>query len=113
MSMNILIKGTREVRVISTGKLAVQSIEFSALQTPTTITLDILASNHPASIYKAWVLSFSEDETVDVFAEDDLWNEGEPIGTETFNVGKEHVAEFDNWLKMCFQEGYNVHYEMV
>ena len=113
MSMNILIRASREVRVVSTGKLSTQSIEFPAWQTPTDVTQDIVISNHPASIYKAWVLSVSEDETVDVFAEGDPFEERDPIGVETYNAGKEHVARFEGWLEMCFQEGYDVHYEMV
>jgi hypothetical protein len=112
MSMNIYIRASREVRVVSTGKLAVQNIGFSAWQTPTTITQDIVISNYPASVYKAWVLSQGEDQVVQVFAEDDPWEERDPIGTEIYNVGKEHVARFEEWLEMCSQEGYEVHYEM-
>jgi hypothetical protein len=113
MSMNILIRATREVRVVSTGKLSSQSIVFPAWQTPTTITQDIVISNHPASIYKAWVLTQTEDTVVDVFAEDNIFGELDPVGTEIYNVGKEHVARFEEWLQYCFQEGYDVHYEMV
>ena len=111
--MNILIEARRQVQVVKTGKTSEQCITFDAWQTPTTITHDIVLSQHPASVYKAWVNVYAEDETVDVFAEDDPFEERDPIGTETFNASKEHVAEFDNWLKMCEEEGYEVSFHMI
>jgi hypothetical protein len=113
MSMNILIEAQRQVQVLKTGAIREQSIRFDALQTPTTITQDILISRHPASVYKAWVLTQGEDETVAVFAEDDIWEEGEPIGTTIYNVAKEHVAGFNDWLKMCEEEGFEVSFSMI
>jgi len=111
--MNILIEAQRQVQVLKTGKIIEQRIQFPAWQTPTTITQDIICSQHPASVFKGWVLSISEDQTVDVFAEDDDWEEGEPIGTKIENFGKEHVAEFDDWLKMCEEEGFEVSFSMI
>lgn len=113
MSMNILIEATREVQVIKTGEITEQSIQFPAWQTPTTITQGIIHSQHPAAVYRAWVLTACEDYLEDVFAEDDLWEEGEPIGTKTVSPGKEHVAEFDDWLKWCETEGYEVEFHMI
>ena len=113
MSMNILIEATREVQVVKTGKISEQCITFDAWQTPTTITQDIICSQHPASVYKAWVLSISEDQTVELFDEDDIWEEGDPIGVKVVNFGKEHVAEFEDWLKMCESEGFEVSFSMI
>lgn len=113
MSMNILIEAWRQVQVVKTGKISDQRIRFDALQTPTTITMDIIRSQHPASIYKGWVLTGSEDQAVAVFDEDDIFEEGDPIGVKVVNFGKEHVAEFNTWLKMCESEGFEVSFHMI
>lgn len=113
MSMNILIEATRQVQVVKTGKITEQRIRFDAWQTPTTITQDIICSQHPASVYKGWVLSSSQDHTVAVFAEEDIWEEGEPIGTKIENFGKDHVAEFEEWLRWCEAEGFEVSFHMI
>ena len=113
MSMNIFIEATRQVQVIKTGRITEQSMQFPAWQTPTTITQDIIHSQHPASVYKGWVLTVSEDHTVAVFAEDDIWEDGEPIGTKVVNDGKDHVAEFEEWLTMCEAEGFEVSFHMI
>lgn len=113
MSMNIFIEATRQVQVIKTGQITEQSIKWPAWQTPTSVTHDILNSADPADSYKAWVLTACEDYTVAVFAEDDIWEDGEPIGTKVVSPSKEHVAEFDDWLKMCEAEGYEVKFHMI
>lgn len=114
MSMNILIEGLRQVQVIKTGKISEQRIQFDALQTPTKTTRDIInSSGNSAAVYKEWVLSTSEDQIVEVFAEDDLWEERDPIGTKIENFGKSHVAEFEEWLKMCEEEGFDVSFHMI
>ena len=113
MSMNIMIEGRRQVQVINTGKISEQRIIFNVWQTPTSITKEIIISRFPASVYKDWVLSISEDKTVEVFAEDDYYEERDPISTKIENFGKEHVAEFEDWLKMCESEGYDVSFHML
>ena len=111
--MNILIDAQRQVQVIKTGKIIEQRIRFDAWETPTQVTMQILNSKDPASVFKDWVLTACEDHTVAVFAEDDVWEEGEPIGTKIENFGKEHVAEFESWLKMCEEEGFEVSFSMI
>jgi hypothetical protein len=113
MSMNILIEARRQVQVLKTGKISEQRITFDTWQTRTQVTMQILNSTDPASVFKDWVLSISEDHTVAVFAEDDIWEEGDPIGTKVVSPGKEAEAEFDDWLKMCEEEGYEVSFSMI
>ena len=113
MSMNILIKATRQIQVIKTGRIEEQSIRFPAWQTPTQVTMEILKSVVPTDAYRAWVMSTSEDYTVAVFAEDDIWEDGEPIGTKTCNDGKIQAEVFDLWLKMCDEEGFEVSYGLI
>ncbi len=91
--MNLQVSGERTVTVNKTGKKSKQTTHFSLWQTPTEVT---------------WVKERSEDETEEVFAEDDIWCEREPIGTRTFNTGLEHIAELEQWLKECEDEGYEL-----
>ena len=109
MSMNIHFVATRKILVIKTGKTDTQEIKFSEWQTPSAVTRAIMASDDQINAYKAWVLSnFTEDQEEDVFADDDIFNDGEPVGKTIFNPGKDHIAAFDQWLLMCQLEGFEV-----
>lgn len=115
MSMNIHINAVRQVQVLSTGKIVEQSIAFNAWQTPTSVTYDILGSSNPADAYKNWIRqeSVNMDIVEDIFDDEDILEEGEPIGTRTYNPGLDHIEIFDTWLKMCVEEGFTVKFEMV
>jgi len=117
MSMNILITATRKVTFKKkNGKRGgeIQNVEFRALQTPTQITHDILASKDPAQTYIDWVLrDCSRDVVLSVFAPEDIWGEGEPVGTSVWNAGKEHVEEFRAWVNSVEEEGYTLKFEMI
>lgn len=109
MSTNIHFSASREIQVIKTGKISTQTIDFREWQTPTRVTWEIMRSEDPIQAYKDWILrECSHDEEEDVFEEDDIFGEGEPIGKRIYNAGKEHIAEFEEWLKMCAEEGYVV-----
>ena len=117
MSMNIMITASRKVTFKKkNGKRGgeIQTIKFNEWQTPTHITHDILASKDPAQTYIDWILrDCSNDVEIPVFAEDDIWGEGEPVGTEIFNAGKEHVEEFRAWIKDAEENGFTVKCEMI
>lgn len=117
MSMNILITASRKVTFKNkAGKRTggIQNVEFRALQTPTHITHDILASKDPAQTYIDWVLrDCSLDVVEPLFPEDDIWGEGEPVGTSVWNAGKEHVEEFRTWIKDVEEQGYTLKFEMI
>lgn len=111
MSTNIHIVGIREVMVVKTGKVSTQSIKFGEWQTPTAVTYQIMAAADKVQAYKDWVLSVSEAEEQPVYAEDDIFGEDEPIGTELYHSGLEHNAEFDEWVKNATEEGYDIEFE--
>lgn len=115
MSMNIHIKAVRHVQVLSTRKIVEQSIAFNAWQTPTSVTEDILASLNPSETYKNWIRqeSVNMDILGNIFDDEDILEEGEPIGTRIYNPGLDHLEMFDTWLKMCADEGFTVKFEMV
>lgn len=112
MSTNIHFIAHREVKVIKTNRVSTQQIQFDEFQTPTRVTHEIMASADRAQAYKEWVLrECSHDEVFDVFAEDDIWEEREPVGKTIYNAGKEHIEKFEEWLKMCEEEGFEVRAE--
>ena len=111
MSINIHFIATREVKVIKTGKINTQEISFNEWQTPSDVTRKIMASANPVQAYKDWILSVSNDRIVNIFAEDDIFEERGPIGKEVFNAGKEHIEKFDEWLQMCAEEDFDVRAE--
>ena len=112
MSTNIHFVAAREVRVVKTGKTNTQEIQFDELQTPTSVTWEIMRSANPVQTYKDWVLrECSRDEEFPVFAEDDVFGERDPVGVEIYNAGREHIEKFDAWLKMCAEEGFDVRAE--
>lgn len=112
MSMNIQFFATREILVIKTNQRSTQAIKYKGIwQTPTDITYDIMGSQEPAETYKEWVMSMSQDVEEDVYADDDIWSEREPVGKRIYNAEKNHVAEFDEWITQCEAEGYTIHAE--
>ena len=109
MSTNIHFVACREILVVKTGKSDTQEIMFKQWQTPSSVTREIMSSEDRVEAYKAWILrECSEDQVEDVFAEDDIFHDGEPIGKTIFNPGKEHIEAFDQWLLMCQLEGFEV-----
>lgn len=108
MSTNIYIMATRDVIVKKTGKSAQQQLKFNAWQTPTTSTAKIMEKRDKIQAYKDWVLSVSKDKIINVYAEDDIWREYDPVATQVINEGEEHIKRFDEWLDDCEQNGYDV-----
>jgi hypothetical protein len=109
MSMNIAFEASREIQVVKTGKLDTQTSVFSVWQTPTEVTNQIARADDPIQAYKDWVMA---DEgcvhTQLIFAEDDLLEEGEPVGEETVDPRVGHLAELDQWLRVMAQGGWAV-----
>jgi len=113
MSMNICIEASREIQVVSTGKICTQTTSFDCWQTPTRITHDILDSDKPLDTYIAWVMSNCHDEQYPQYAEDDIFNDGPIVGYETHNPGREHVSQLQMWIDHSEQEGYTIHWSMI
>jgi len=109
--MNLYIFGTQECKVIETGEPFTRHSQFKTMQTPTEVTRKLLASEDVAQAYIDWVLSRGKDEQLPVYAENDYFRDGEPIGYKTVNWGKEHVADFKRWLTWMEEQGWDVHFE--
>ena len=110
MSMNFYIRGQREITVTKTGAVEIQHCDYQPFQTPTIVTNALLASATPVEAYKAWVMSVCEDGEEPVYAEDDIFGNREPIGTETINYGKEECEQIDSWIAAVTALGYDLEF---
>ena len=109
MSTNIHFAAEREILVIKTGKTSTQRIHFDAWQTPSSVTRNIMQTTDRISAYKDWILvECSHDEIVNVYAAHDYCQEDPPIGTKIVNEGKEHIAEFEEWVAASIEDGYEI-----
>jgi hypothetical protein len=108
MSINLHLSGKRDVTVNKRGRRTTQEVDFSLWQTPTLITDKATASKDPRAVYAAWVYSITEDKEEPIYAEDDFFCEKPPIGTERVNEGNIHMAELDEWLRLCDEDGYTM-----
>ena len=113
MSMNIHIEADREIEIVKTGKRETQTIFFDEWQTPTEVSKHIMAQPDRIQAYIDWVMAKQVTETVPVYAESDLFGEGEPIGFEEFNYGAEHVELLKEWIRQAEEEGYEVTVSMM
>lgn len=61
----------------------------------------------PVAEYKRWVLErFSRTQVELVYDPDDVFCEGEPIGSRIVNLAEQHCKQFDDWIKLLTAEGY-------
>lgn len=114
MSTNIHIYAERDIFVLKTKRNDVQTIKFDSVwQTPTIDTRKIMDSPDRIQAYKDWVMSrsCSVDHEEPVYADDDYFQEKEPVGVEIINEGKDHIHDFEEWLQMCSEDGYNVYFD--
>lgn len=113
MSMNLHVNAVLECVVVNTGKPKSVIESYKLWQTPTKITTAILQEEDKLKAYCDWVLSVSKDEEIPVYADNNFFREGPPIGVETVNYGKEHIAEFAEWIQEKLDEGCTLEfYEM-
>lgn len=109
MSTNIHFVAEREIIVKRTGKADVQTQYLHVWQTSTPDTYKIINSADPKLAYIEWVLTeFDRDEREPIYAEDDIECICEPVGFTTFNVGKQHVAEFLQIIEQLEAEGWEI-----
>ena len=109
MSTNIHFEAHRDILVIKTGKQEIQSARFKEVwQTPTDVTRKIMKAKDHFQAYRDWVMEGQEDQREPLYAPGDIFHEGPIVGYETFNYGVEHLKDFDGWLKMMQEDGYEI-----
>jgi hypothetical protein len=116
MSMNVFISATRKVTFKKkNGKRGggIQTEVFKALQTPTKVTYEIVNSSNPQQAYIDWVKTMSQPERMPVYADDDIFGEGTPIGFEEYDFAQEHIDSFLSWTASVEEDGYTVKFEVI
>ena len=113
MSMNVFICAEYPVRNLKTGEVRTLEEPFDAWQTSTEDTYKIVRSDDPIQAYCDWVLSVSEEESFERYAEDEIVCTGPVVGYDTYHPGKEHVAELLEWVERMKSLGGTVKVEVV
>lgn len=103
MSMNLYVS-SNITGTTKKGTLIKNVEHFRLWQTPTKITYEILNKYDKLKTYSDWILSISTDEEQLIYSDDDYMGEKDPIGTETYNLGKEHILELEDWLDSLSDE---------
>lgn len=114
MSTNIHIYGKRDILVVKTQKLEVQTIKFKwVYQTSSDETEKIMQADDRVQAYKDCIMSqsWAIDREELIYDEDDIFHEDDPIGTRVVNDGKDHIAILNGWLDVCKEDGYTVVFE--
>jgi hypothetical protein len=106
MSMYLYLEGTREITVTATGNKDVQRKEFCVWYVNPKATDAILDAKDKKAAYVAYIASQGKDEVDLIYADSDYWQEGEPIGQVTINTAKEHIVEFEEWVREVESESY-------
>lgn len=110
MSANIHIIAKRLISFVNGhGKIDHdEQVEYvDVWQTPSEVTREIM-KDHPVQAYKDWVISRSQDREELLFADDDIFCEGEPVGTKIVNEGQEHIARLDAEIAELIERGFSI-----
>lgn len=114
MSMNFYISAKREILIVGTGETDYQWERFDVWQTPTNVSYSLLNSENPIESYINWVNERGKTliREVPVYDPNDIFCEGEPIGTELYDPAKEHIDELRKWLTMIEKGKYKLEFEV-
>ena len=119
MSTNLNIFAQREIEVVKTGARQTQQVAYRfTWQPPTEVTKKIMQATNRKQAYIDWVLSISidwvliisKDEIVNTYEYEDVFCDN-PVGTEVYNSGKEHIIGFTAWCNYMEKEGYEIKFE--
>ena len=114
MSTNIHIVGKRTITFFKgDGTLGneVQTQYLDVWQTPTKVTYAIMNTADRIQAYKDWVVSQSHDVQEKVYANDDLFCEGDPIGFLITNEGRVHIARLEDEIAKFVEDGFRIEVE--
>jgi len=118
MSTNLVIYAEREIfyKHPETGELVPETqTEYwrDEWQTPTADTDRILASADPLEAYIEWARSVSKSLTQFVYAEDDVFCVGEPIGTEMYNPADDHIEGLQAWVELQRRQAFVIKFGRI
>ena len=101
MSMNINLKAVIVGDFVINSKSIKKKIHemFDCVQTPTNITKQILKSNNPYDEYVNFIKNrFDENQEIFIYAEDDYFEENEPVDSIIDNAGDEHIKTLNKFI---------------
>jgi hypothetical protein len=99
--------------VLSLGVSDEQVVSISVWQTPTEASRSIIESVNPIEAYMSWALwQYPVDDDRYIYAPDDIFEEGPPIGTVKINYGEEHVKVIRETISGLQKEGYEIFAKM-
>jgi hypothetical protein len=111
MSIDILINASREAITVKTGRHFTDTRTFRAWPTGQVNTMTVLFAPDPVKAYIDLCLQHNnEDRRVPIFDEDDVFEDGPPADFKIVNLSKEHVAVFEEWVKACREEDFEIHF---
>jgi hypothetical protein len=108
--MNLHLDATRTVTVNKTGEQSIQTKKFFLYQTPTKVTRACLVTDNPAKAYREWVIENRYEYQEEIYAKDDLFDEGEILGYKTVCYADDHLENFDSFIKECEEGGYDLRF---
>ncbi len=109
MSLNFHVRAVRDIIVVKTGETETQTQVCSILwHTPNIVTKAIMMCEEPVKAYCEWVLARGSDVTIDVFGDDDVFQEKPPVKQEVVNYSKIHVEEVMAWISLMVSKGYEI-----
>lgn len=111
MSTNFHIRAERSIKVLKTENIEIQSQYLHVWQTSSKQTASIISSEDPLQAYVNYVMSISKDETNPIYAENDIFRENDPIGTEVVNYGKLHIKQLKDYMSILEKDGFEFTYE--
>jgi hypothetical protein len=108
--MNLYVERSRNATAVVKGKQKrfVDRSSFNLWQTPTEVTRRLLQEKDTLAAYCDWVRSNSKDREFEIYAEDDIFQERDPIGVEVCNDGKDHIESLLEWVKESIEDGYRI-----
>ena len=77
-------------------------------QTPTEVTMKILASSDSVKAYFDWVQTHSNIHYEPVYAPDDLFCENDPVSFAPVDYAQEHIKQFTTLMNLYKDEGYEL-----
>jgi hypothetical protein len=99
--MNIHLKAELKGEFCSGNKKFDKTLceKFDCWQTPTVVTKEILKSSDKLKSYSDWVKSNSSISETPIFATDDPFELGEPIGFEEYDTAFHHLRELYDFIE--------------
>lgn len=110
MSMNIHIEAVREAIAVKTGEHFKDTVVFPVWHTLTKDTEAIMAAEDRVAAYIETIRAQCDPHEEEVFAEDDIFEEGDPVSTRIVDDGADHAEYLMRWIADVTARGFDVEF---